>query len=98
MPTVLKSGSLNLLESSGPVQACNGIAIPRVCVCVQILQCLYLPADYQQSECLIIFKICVLGSFLLEFPSLLTIASLQLEKEVLCAMFVHIKCMYHFAV
>ena len=25
---VLKSGSLNLLESSGPVQACNGIALP----------------------------------------------------------------------
>ena len=27
MPTVLKSGSLNLLEPSGPVQACNGIAL-----------------------------------------------------------------------
>jgi len=26
MPIVLKSGSLNLLEHSGPVQACNGIA------------------------------------------------------------------------
>jgi len=26
VPTVLKSGSLNRLESSGPVQACNGIA------------------------------------------------------------------------
>jgi hypothetical protein len=25
---VLKSGSLNLLESSGPVKACNGIALP----------------------------------------------------------------------
>jgi hypothetical protein len=25
VPTVLKSGSLNLLEPSGPVQACNGI-------------------------------------------------------------------------
>jgi hypothetical protein len=25
----LKSGSLNLLEPSGPVQACNGIALPR---------------------------------------------------------------------
>jgi hypothetical protein len=24
---VLKSGSLNLLETSGPVQACNGIAL-----------------------------------------------------------------------
>ena len=28
MPTVLKSGSLKLLEPSGPVQACNGIALP----------------------------------------------------------------------
>jgi hypothetical protein len=28
MLTVLKSGSLNLLEPSGPVQACNGIALP----------------------------------------------------------------------
>ena len=28
MPTVLKSGSLNLLEPSGPAQACNGIALP----------------------------------------------------------------------
>ena len=27
MPTVLKSGSLILLEPSGPVQACNGIAL-----------------------------------------------------------------------
>jgi hypothetical protein len=26
VPTVLKSGSINLLEPSGPVQACNGIA------------------------------------------------------------------------
>ena len=28
VPIVLKSGSLNLLETSGPVQACNGIALP----------------------------------------------------------------------
>jgi len=27
MPIVLKSGSLNLLETSGPVQACSGIAL-----------------------------------------------------------------------
>jgi hypothetical protein len=26
--TVLKSGSLNLQESSAPFQACNGIALP----------------------------------------------------------------------
>jgi hypothetical protein len=29
-PTVLKSGSLNLLEPSGPVQDCNGIALPNM--------------------------------------------------------------------
>jgi len=28
VPTVLKSGSLNLPEPSGPVQTCNGIALP----------------------------------------------------------------------
>ena len=28
VPTVLKSGSLDLLEPSGPVQACNGTALP----------------------------------------------------------------------
>ena len=28
MPIVLKYGSLNLLEPSGPVQACNTIALP----------------------------------------------------------------------
>jgi len=28
VPKVLKSGGLNLLEPSGPVQACNGIALP----------------------------------------------------------------------
>jgi hypothetical protein len=30
VPIVLKSGSLNLLETSGPVKACNGIALPSV--------------------------------------------------------------------
>jgi len=28
VPIVLKSGGLNLLEPSEPVQACNGIALP----------------------------------------------------------------------
>ena len=28
MPIVLKSGSIKLLEPSGPVQVCNGIALP----------------------------------------------------------------------
>jgi len=29
MPIVLKSGSLNLLDPSGPLQACTGIALPK---------------------------------------------------------------------
>ena len=33
MPTVLKSGSLNLLEPSGPVQACKGIDLPLPFIC-----------------------------------------------------------------
>jgi hypothetical protein len=28
VPIVLQSGSLNLLEPSGPVKACRGIALP----------------------------------------------------------------------
>jgi hypothetical protein len=28
VPTVLKSRGLNLLEPYGPIQACNGIALP----------------------------------------------------------------------
>jgi len=28
MPIILKFGSLNLLEPSGPVQACTGIVLP----------------------------------------------------------------------
>ena len=32
MPIVLKSGSLNLLEPSGPVQACNGIDLPFILI------------------------------------------------------------------
>jgi hypothetical protein len=30
VPIVLKSGSLNLLEPDGPVQASNGIGLPRI--------------------------------------------------------------------
>ena len=30
VPIVLKSVSLSLLEPSGPVQACNGIALPFI--------------------------------------------------------------------
>jgi len=31
VPIVLKSMSLNLLKPSGPVQACNGMALPFTC-------------------------------------------------------------------
>ena len=40
MPIVLKSGNLNLLEPSGSVQACNGIAfcfLPLLFVCSRYL-------------------------------------------------------------
>jgi len=30
--TIMKSGSLNLLEPSGPVQGCNGIALPLLII------------------------------------------------------------------
>ena len=32
MPNVLKSGNLNLLEPSGPLQACNGITLPLLTI------------------------------------------------------------------
>ena len=36
MPTVLKSGSLNLLEPSSTVHVCNGIPLPlQVCLCIK---------------------------------------------------------------
>jgi len=35
----MKSGSLNSLEPSGPVQACNRIALPYLfCVCIVYVQ------------------------------------------------------------
>ena len=46
VPIVKKSGSLNLLEPCGPVQACSGTALPfiyiyiYVCVCVCV--CMYI--------------------------------------------------------
>jgi len=36
VPIVLKSGSLNLLQPSGPVQACNGIALPFFTLFVRV--------------------------------------------------------------
>jgi hypothetical protein len=79
----------------------------HVCVCVCVCVCVYVFPDdcnvciflltISSLIVLIIFKMSVLGSFLLEFPNLLNLASLRLEKEVFCAMFVHFKCLYHFA-
>ena len=37
---VLKSGSLNLLEPSGPVQACNGVALPLPLHSQDLLDCI----------------------------------------------------------
>ena len=39
MPIVLKSGNLNVLEPSGPVQACNGIALPLPFMKYSIVSC-----------------------------------------------------------
>ena len=38
MPIVLKYGSLNLLEPSGPVQASNGIALPLPLLCTHYME------------------------------------------------------------
>jgi hypothetical protein len=46
MPIVLKSGSLNLLEPSEPVKACNGIALPY----------LNLGSPRRKIQCLILTK------------------------------------------
>jgi hypothetical protein len=47
VPTVLKSGSLNLPETSGPVQACNGIAF--YCPTVFPFFLKYLNGEYRNS-------------------------------------------------
>ena len=41
MSTVLKSGSVNHLEPSDPVQACSGIALlfPTICLAGQLVRC-----------------------------------------------------------
>jgi hypothetical protein len=31
---VMKSGNLNFLEPSGPIQACNGTALPLLCLVI----------------------------------------------------------------
>jgi hypothetical protein len=39
VPIVLKSGTLKLLEPSGPVQACNGIALPLPYIKLHTFHC-----------------------------------------------------------
>jgi hypothetical protein len=45
---VMKSGSLNLLDPSGPVQACNGIALPLPLVFIDITK---LSFTYPRRHC-----------------------------------------------
>jgi hypothetical protein len=45
VPTVMKYGSLNLLEPSGPVKACNGIALPFYQYELEVLMLANLPAE-----------------------------------------------------
>jgi len=40
VPTVMKPGNVSLLEPSGPVQACTGIALPFTSVQVQVFSAL----------------------------------------------------------
>ena len=54
MPIVLKSGSLNLLEPSGPVQACNGIALPFTESCMVLV--VSLQGAHEKDVGLIIFR------------------------------------------
>jgi len=77
VPTVLKSGSINLLEPSGPVQACTGIALG--------LQ--YIARLYQRSSSFILTEVITLGNkFQKHFVSVMNIlliylfTSIKLEK------------------
>ena len=68
MPIVLKSGSLNLLETSGPVQASNRIALPlplpyRLLKIIQLLRnydnvMLLIDTDSNVNHFAITVKIC----------------------------------------
>ena len=46
VPIVLKPGSLNVLEPSGPVQNCNGIALPFTSPCPTLMYRLRLPSSF----------------------------------------------------
>jgi hypothetical protein len=67
---VLKFGNLNLLEPSGPVQACNGIALPIF----------YLPKQTQvvtKALCLIILTCCSIINFNVEDLAVKDVTSLS---------------------
>jgi len=51
LPNVMKSGTLNLLEPSGPTQAPNGIALPFVCTRNCELRRLLLAPDLCEHNC-----------------------------------------------
>jgi hypothetical protein len=58
MTIVLKSRRLNLLEPSGPVQACNGIVLPFTLVLVH----LYLQEETLRCDVLVVlFMVMVLS-------------------------------------
>jgi hypothetical protein len=51
VPIVLKSGSLNLLEPSGPVKACSGIILPFTMYYIQIsVDCIFLICLYPSDR------------------------------------------------
>jgi hypothetical protein len=76
VPIVLKSGSLNLLESYGPVQACNGIALPftscvkkTVLICYQLLTVIIQSHIYRINGFGLGLKLKVTGSHTLLDPA-----------------------------
>jgi hypothetical protein len=57
VPIVLKSGSLNLLEPSEPVKACNGIALPLpLYVSRQRNGATFKDQDIQEDEIAVLFR------------------------------------------
>jgi len=50
MPVILKSGSLSLLETPGPVQACNGIALPLLKVILLYIYIYYISQTQSAYE------------------------------------------------
>jgi hypothetical protein len=52
VPIVLKSGSLNRLEIPGPVQACNGIALPLpLPIALEVILSLSMKGSYNFEGC-----------------------------------------------